>query len=157
MRQRLWTTGATVGARDAHVCRDRQPWCGEAVMIVDVAELAAIRACHGDAVGEQATRAVADCLGHRLRADDRLALLREDEFLMVLGGTPAQAVPALAQRLRTDVAALRLSLAGRIWTLTCTIGAATRGTRPCGLEALVRAADGDLDRARRESPGRLPA
>lgn len=101
------------------------------------------------------TRAVAECLQRRLRRDDRLALLRDDEFLVVLTGAPGDAVPVLAARLREDVQALRLSLAGNLWSLRCTIGAASRGSRPCGLEGLVRAADADLDRARREGGRRL--
>jgi diguanylate cyclase (GGDEF)-like protein len=135
--------------------RARRAPCGDAVLIVDVDQFAAIRQRHGAAAAEQVTRAVAECLQRRLRPEDRLALLREDEFLVVLSGASGEAVPVLAARLRDDVQALRLSLAGSLWSLSCTIGAASRGSRPCGLEGLVRAADADLDRARREGARRL--
>ena len=155
MLQRLWTTGVGGVAPDAAAHRKRLSHCGEAVLIVDVDQFGAIRRRHGAAAAEQVTRAVAECLQRRLRPDDRLALLRDDEFLVVLSGAPRESVPSLAARLRDDVQALRLSIAGSIWSLTCTIGAAARGSRPCGLEALVRAADADLDRARRGDARRI--
>jgi diguanylate cyclase (GGDEF)-like protein len=142
-------TGVKGVAFDAAAHRERRAHGGEAVLIVDVDQFGAIRGHHGPAAAEQVTRAVAECLQRRLRRDDRLALLRDDEFLAVLSGAPREAVPSLVARLREDVHALRLAIAGTIWSLTCTIGAASRGSRPCGLEALVRAADADLDRERR--------
>ncbi len=157
MLQRLWTTGVEGVASEATGRRERLAHRGEAVLIVDVDQFGAIRGRHGAAAAEQVTRAVAECLQRRLRRDDRLALLRDDEFLVVLAGAPHDSVPALVARLRDDVQALRLAIAGSIWSLTCTIGAASRGSRPCGLEALVRAADADLDRARREGAGRIAA
>jgi diguanylate cyclase (GGDEF)-like protein len=152
--ERLWTTGVRGVACDAAAHRERVAHRGEAVLIVDVDQCGAIRACHGAAAAEQATRAVAQCLQRRLRRDDRLALLRDEEFLVVLAGAPEGSVAALVARLRADVQALRLAIAGSVWSLTCTIGAAARGTRPCALEALVRAADADLDRIRRETARR---
>jgi diguanylate cyclase len=133
--------------------RARSPGRGDAVLIVDVDQFAAIRAMHGSEAGEQVTRAVADCLRRRLRSDDRLALLREDEFLAVLPGASEDALPVIIERLREGVEGLRLALAGRVWTLSCTIGAAAAapGIKSFGLEGLVRAADTELHRARRAS------
>ena len=148
------TQPGETGARQA-----RRPGRGDAVVIVDVDQFSAIRAMHGTDAGEQVTRAVADCLRRRLRGDDRLALLREDEFLAVLPGTSEDALPVITERLREGVEGLRLALAGRVWTLTCTIGAAAAapGMKSVGLEGLVRAADTDLHRARRASIGSLDA
>jgi diguanylate cyclase (GGDEF)-like protein len=135
----------------------RRPGRGDAVVIVDVDQFSAIRAMHGSEAGEQVTRAVADCLRRRLRCDDRLALLREDEFLAVLPGASEDALPVITERLREGVEGLRLALAGRVWTLSCTIGAAAAapGMKSFGLEGLVRAADTELHRARRASIGSL--
>jgi diguanylate cyclase len=137
--------------------RVRRPGRGDAVVIVDVDQFSAIRAMHGTDAGEQVTRAVADCLRRRLRGDDRLALLREDEFLAVLPGASEDALPVITERLREGVEGLRLALAGRVWTLSCTIGAAAAapGMKSFGLEGLVRAADTELYRARRASIGCL--
>ncbi|HMS80366.1 MAG TPA: diguanylate cyclase, partial [Burkholderiaceae bacterium] len=73
---------------DASAHRERRIHCGEAVLIVDVDRFDAVRERHGTAAAEQVTRAVAQCLQRRLRSEDRLALLREDEFLVVLAGGP---------------------------------------------------------------------
>jgi diguanylate cyclase len=126
----------------------RRPFAGEAVVIVDVDQFAAIRARHGPLAGEQVTRAVADCLRRRLRREDRLALLRDDEFLAVLPGAPDITLPDITARIRAGIGALRLSLAGEIWDLSCTIGAAARGAQSRSLDGLVRAADSALHRAR---------
>jgi diguanylate cyclase len=130
------------------VAVQRRPGAGEAVVIVDVDQFAAIRARHGPVAGEQVTRAVAECLRRRLRRDDRLALLREDEFLAVLPGALDATLPDISARIRQGIAALRLSLAGEIWDLSCTIGAAARDAQSRSLEGLVRAADSALHRAR---------
>ncbi|MEI7443780.1 MAG: diguanylate cyclase [Burkholderiales bacterium] len=151
-------TPQTTSAADGAPPRlSRRAGSGDAVVIVDVDQFAAIRAMHGSEAGEQVTRAVADCLRRRLRSEDRLALLREDEFLAVLPGATEEMLPAITHRLRSGIEGLRLALAGRVWTLSCTIGAAaaTRGSRPCGLEGLVREADTELHRARRAAAGRL--
>jgi diguanylate cyclase (GGDEF)-like protein len=127
----------------------RRPWAGEAVVIIDVDQFAAIRARHGPIAGEQVTRAVADCLRRRLRRDDRIALLRDDEFLAVLPGALDVTLPDIAARIRDGIGALRLSLAGEIWDLSCTIGAAARTAQLRSLDGLVRAADSALHHARR--------
>lgn len=119
------------------------------MVILDVDQVPAIRTSHGVRVAEQVTRAVAETLRRRLRGGDRLALVREDEFLAVLSGVSAESVPAIAARLRDDVQGLRLALSGTEWTFSCAIGTAARDSRPCALESLVRAADSDLYRARR--------
>jgi diguanylate cyclase (GGDEF)-like protein len=150
---RLLRTGANGGSGDARGVQARGEHGGEAVVIVDVDQFPEIRARHGASGAEQVTRAVADALQRRLRGRDRLALLRDEEFLAVLAGVPAEAVGAIVERLRGDVQALRLALGGDVWRLSCTIGSAARQTRPCPLEALVRAADADLHRARRAQLG----
>jgi diguanylate cyclase (GGDEF)-like protein len=152
-QQASTSTGSVREAMGAHV---RRPGAGEAVVIVDVEQFAAIRAAHGAEAGEQVTRAVSDCLRRHLRAGDRLALLREDEFLAVLPGASDRTLPEIIARLREGIEGLRLALAGRVWSLSCTIGAAAAPTsRPCGLESLVRVADTELHRARRAAFGRL--
>jgi diguanylate cyclase (GGDEF)-like protein len=124
---------------------------GESVMIIDIDQSAAIRARHGSAAGEQLGQAVAECLRRRLRTGDRLALLREDEFLAVLPGAPCEELPAIEARLREGVRSMRLSIAGKEWQLSCTIGSACSNQlsgQSRRLESLVRLADAALHRAR---------
>jgi diguanylate cyclase (GGDEF)-like protein len=151
---RLFRTGGAGGVHGAGVMpRPRAPSRGEAVVILDVDQFAQIRARHGVHAGEAVTRAVAECLRRDLRTDDRLALLRDEEFLVVLAGTCEACLPGIERRLREGVQALRLALAGAVWTLSCTTGGAARGEASRSLEGLVRAADGALHLAKR-APGR---
>lgn len=143
-------TSADIPAPEQPLPR-KQSVAGDAVMIIDIDQSAAIRSRHGSAAGEQVTQAVAECLRRRLRAGDRLALVREDEFLAVLPGAPLVELPRIEARLREGVAALRLSLAGTEWRLTCTIGSAScqqMSEHSQRLESLVRMADAALHRAR---------
>ena len=136
-----------------HVSRTHRT--GEAVMIIDVDQSAAIRARHGSAAGEQLAQAVAETLRRRLRPGDRLALLREDEFMAVLPGAPGAELPRIESRLRDGVKAMRLSIAGREWQLSCTIGSASSqqlAEQSRRLDSLVRMADAALYRAKSESP-----
>ena len=146
---RLLQVGAqSTGRGGTAVVVSRRSRAGEAVVIVDVDQFAAIRARHGTFAGEEVTRAVADCLRRRLRREDRIALLRDDEFLAVLPGAIDASLPEIASRLREGIGSLRLSLAGEIWNLSCTIGAAARDAQSRSLDGLVRAADSALYRAR---------
>jgi GGDEF domain-containing protein len=82
-----------------------------------------------------------------LRPEDRLALLRDHDFMIVLRKVSRQTLQAICERLRSAVQALRLSLAGRVWALSCRIGqacAATDWPPGTGLEGLVREAESGL-------------
>jgi len=125
---------------------------GEAVLIVDVPPLSDIRARHGAGAAEQARRTVSDCLRRRLRPEDRIAPVRGDGFLAVLPGADDAALAAIAERIRSGVRGLRLSVGGDAWPLDCAVGGAARAARALCLEGLVRAADGALARERRARP-----
>ena len=148
-------TGAAGTGREA--TRQRLARDSEAVVIVDVDQFAAIRSRHGRPAAEQVTSAVADCLRRRLRAGDRLALLRDEEFLAVLQGAPEDMLPTIKARLCDGVSNLRIALAGEVWALTCTIGAAAHSAPRRGLDCLVRAADSSLHRARHLADASRPA
>jgi diguanylate cyclase (GGDEF)-like protein len=140
------------GAGGHHMPRAHR--IGESVMIIDVDQSAAIRARHGSAAGEQLAQAVAETLRRRLRPGDRLALLREDEFMAVLPGAQTADLPRIEARLRDGVKGMRLSIAGREWQLSCTIGSACSqqlAEQPRRLDSLVRIADAALYRAKTSS------
>lgn len=128
--------------------RSDAPRAGQAVVIVDVPVVADIRSRHGPVAAEQVTQMVADNLRRRLRDGDRLALLREDEFLAVIADADDAALESVVPRLRGAVQGTRVALAEDEWVLGCTLGAAARASTSCALDALVRAADIALYRAR---------
>lgn len=148
MGSRQWPSGAgSPGYGQAERRRDASP-AGQAVVIVDVPVFADIRGRHGPVAAEQVTQMVADNLRRRLRGADRLALLREDEFLAVIADADDAALESVVPRLRAAVQGTRVALAEDEWVLGCTLGAAARASGSCALDALVRAADIALYRAR---------
>jgi diguanylate cyclase (GGDEF)-like protein len=134
---------------------DRRPnAAGDSVMIVEIDQANAIRARHGSAACEQLAQAVAECLRRRLRGGDRVALLRDDEFLAILPGAPRHELAAIENRVRQAIDGLRLSIAGTEWRLSCTIGSASSSQLAESsrrLDSLVRLADTALQRNRARS------
>ena len=132
--------------------RSRRAHTGvESVVIIDIDQSTRIRAHHGTAAGEQLAQAVAESLRRRLRPGDRLALLRDDEFMAVLPGAHSEDLAGIEARLRQGIESMRLSIAGREWQLSCTMGSAcsTRlAEQSRRLESLVRLADTELARAK---------
>jgi len=122
---------------------------GPAVLVVRVDQAAELLQAHGKAAGEQLMLAVTSALQRRLRPHDRLALVRDDEFLLVLGGVTPQTVRRIEHRVAEAVRSLHLSMGGRMWALTCSIGmaCAPEGRFPMpSVQTLVREADADLHR-----------
>ena len=130
---------------------------GEAVVIVDVEQFAAIRQRHGDTAVDQVSLAVAERLRHLLRTQDRLALLGNESFMVVMPGVEVDALAQIQSRLSRGVASLRIALSGEHWRLSCLTGAAARGLQRTGLEGVVRAADNALHEARRRRAAQSPA
>ncbi len=148
-------TGDARGGQQTARWHERISGSGEAVLIVDIDQVAAIRARHGWVAAEAITRLVADCLKQRLRHADRLALLREDEFLAVLPGAAEPVLSRIEARLRAAVHQLRVPLHDDVWTLSCSMGAAARSSSALSLESLVRAADSALWSVKRNASSRL--
>jgi diguanylate cyclase (GGDEF)-like protein len=137
--------------------RPRRLSDGEAVVIVDVEQFAAIRQRHGDVAVDQVSLAVAEQLRHLLRPQDRLALLGNESFMAVMPGVDSDALPEIQSRLSSGVASLRIALSGEHWRLSCLTGAAARGLQRIGLDGVVRAADNALYEARRRRAAQSPA
>jgi diguanylate cyclase (GGDEF)-like protein len=120
---------------------------GPAIMVVRVDQADDIMRSQGQNAAEQLMLAITSTLQKRLRAQDRLALVRFDEFLLVLSGVTSASLNRIAQRLAAAIEGLRLSMAGKAWTLSCCIGMACAPEGrfpPPSLHELVREADADL-------------
>lgn len=80
----------------------------------------------GHAAGDQALRAVADCLRSCLREQDTLARTGGDEFVALLPRTCAAAAFELAERMRGCLQELDLGLVDRTARITGSFGVAER-------------------------------
>jgi GGDEF domain-containing protein len=123
------------------------------VVILQVEQAGDIHQTHDGRFSDQLHAVISGALRRCLRLEDRLAMLREHDFMIVLRNVSARTLRAICQRVRDAVQALRLSLAGRLWALSCRIGLACAPTGwPPGptLEWLVREAEDSLRTARIE-------
>jgi diguanylate cyclase (GGDEF)-like protein len=122
--------------------RQRRPL---AALYIDIDDFKGLNDREGHARGDEALAAVANALARTLRAVDAAARLGGDEFCVLLPDTDGEQAAAVAGRLHERVRAT--------CPVTISIGIATleSGDVP-GPTALVRRADADMYRNKRQRP-----
>lgn len=116
-----------------------------ALFMVDLDEFKRVNDTHGHETGDRALQGVAARLRENLREVDLLARLGGEEFGILLPNTGASGALELSERLRR---AFETELPGAGVTLTLSIGVAAFGKEAADLDALLRAADNALYRAK---------
>jgi diguanylate cyclase (GGDEF)-like protein/PAS domain S-box-containing protein len=94
------------------------------VLMIDLDEFKHVNDLHGHAAGDDVLREVAQGMRPGLRDDDVLARYGGDEFCVLLPNTLPEAGAAVAERLRSAVAAARYAPDGHT-TVTVSVGLAT--------------------------------
>ena len=126
-----------------------------AVMMVDVDHFKAINDRHGHTAGDLSLQAVAAILLRNLRISDYAFRYGGEEFLLVIVETHAQGAEAVAERIREQVAAETIGLAGGgSVKLTVSIGVALHTGHP-DYAHIIEAADRALYRAKRHGRNRV--
>ena len=127
-----------------------------AVFMVDIDHFKRINDGFGHDIGDRVIRALAHCLAGAIRHEDYAFRYGGEEFLLLMPGVEAAAMPARAQTLLEAVRRLDLSGAGvPLGGITVSIGAAAlpeHGRLPADLvraadEAMYRAKQGGRDRS----------
>jgi diguanylate cyclase (GGDEF)-like protein len=123
-----------------------------AVIVVDLDGLREVNDVLGHAAGDDLLRAAADRLAVNVRANDTVARLDGDEFVVLLPGLEdEQAAVAVAERVLTELHR-PLQLAGVALSIRASAGVAiTDGLD--GLDGVLRRADQALIRAKRDGGG----
>lgn len=146
----------------AQAARYGQPLC---VLMVDADHFKRVNDTHGHDVGDEVLRRLAATLRQELREGDVLARFGGEEFAVLLPNTALAEAQQVAERLRTAVVRQRLDLTnGAHVRFTISIGIAPCEGRAGDLNALLKAADTALYRAKAEgrdcvriaSPSALP-
>lgn len=133
--------------------RKRSSGCS-GVLMVKVEQAEEILKAHGATAAGQLMLAINSALVRRLRSEDRVALVRDDGLLVVLPGVTAKTIRRIEQRVEQAIRDFRLSVAGRLWSLTALIGVASspEGRLPgLSVPSLARLADDDLHRVSRKA------
>jgi diguanylate cyclase (GGDEF)-like protein/PAS domain S-box-containing protein len=96
-----------------------------AVLMLDIDHFKSINDRHGHPAGDAVLRALVQACKAALRSVDTVARWGGEEFLLVLPGTGSAAAMSVAERLRAEIAAMRVAIpGGASISLTASIGVA---------------------------------
>lgn len=135
--------------------RARKDGTGVALLLFDLDYFKTINDQEGHQAGDAVLRATASAVRTCLRPADLLGRLGGEEFAAVLPHTPANATPALAERVRTLIASTRFSHKDRELRATASMGVAHFPQDGDTLDALLERADAALYRAKRLGRNRV--
>jgi two-component system, cell cycle response regulator len=134
------------------------------LILVDLDHFKHVNDAHGHLTGDRVLREVSSALRHCVRDTDLLARYGGEEFAVLLPCTSISGSLTVAERIWRDVAALRVPLEGpaeggqegAVLQLTASVGVSALPQRTLtSAEALFRAADEALYRAKREGRNRV--
>jgi diguanylate cyclase (GGDEF)-like protein/hemerythrin-like metal-binding protein len=112
-----------------------------ACLMIDADHLKPVNDAYGHEAGDEVLRSVAAQVQDSIRTDDIVCRLGGDEFLVILPSTGPEGARELAEKIRQDVASLRVDTGQGEWRGSVSIGIAVRDTSMDGPEDLIRAAD----------------
>ncbi|HEY8431828.1 MAG TPA: GGDEF domain-containing protein [Sandaracinaceae bacterium] len=127
-----------------------------ALLMIDLDHFKRVNDRHGHQAGDAVLRVVVAELRAMLRPEDVLVRYGGEELCVLARGLDVESAKALAERLRSGVAGLRIPVVGADLRITVSVGiAVTDGTNdPPTVSALVERADRALYRAKRAGRNR---
>lgn len=130
------------------------------LMILDLDHFKQVNDDHGHLAGDQVLREVKSTIEHLLRLPDILARYGGEEFCVLAPATDAAGGAVLAERVRSGIERLSITLAGRsLQPVTASIGLAclATGESDAGIDELLARADAALYQAKRAGRNRVVA
>lgn len=126
-----------------------------ACMVIDVDEFKQINDTHGHDVGDAMLRQAADALKAGLRAQDVVARIGGDEFLVICPDTALDAALACAERVRLSVSSTPVVAGTLQLKASVSIGVAMRDSGMANADALVKRADQGVYIAKQKGRNRI--
>jgi diguanylate cyclase (GGDEF)-like protein/PAS domain S-box-containing protein len=126
-----------------------------AMLMLDIDHFKQINDTHGHATGDQAIRALAQCMRQVLRTSDWPARWGGEEFAILMPETALAGAALLAERLRAELAALEIATPGGPLRFTVSAGVAARTDDDRHFMALMERADAALYAAKHGGRNRV--
>jgi diguanylate cyclase (GGDEF)-like protein len=125
------------------------------VMLLDIDKFKQVNDTQGHAHGDKVLKALAAILQQSIRQGDVLARWGGEEFIVFLPETSLQEAIALAERLRTSIAEMRIPHATGETLVTASVGVAQRQAHQRTLDALIASADAYLYQSKQQGRNRV--
>jgi diguanylate cyclase (GGDEF)-like protein len=126
-----------------------------AVAMLDIDYFKQLNDTHGHDAGDQVLRAVAEAIRDALRESDLVCRFGGEEFTVLLPATKPEHAPGKVQAVCDGIRAMRIAYHGAELRVTLSAGVAMAPRDGISAEAVVRAADAALYRAKREGRDRV--
>jgi diguanylate cyclase (GGDEF)-like protein len=123
------------------------------ILLFDIDDFKLVNDTAGHLCGDMVLEGVGRAVQRVVRASDVCCRIGGDEFLIVLPDTPSEGAMRVAEKVREQIASLRLDHSGP-QTVSVSVGYTTSEHGETDGLALVRRADGALYRAKREGRNR---
>lgn len=131
---------------EERACRSRTRTC---MLMMDIDHFKQVNDVYGHDAGDAVLVALAAALQKEVRVVDRMARMGGEEFALLMPDTPVEGGWKVAERLRLQVAALRIPIpAGRNIPITVSIGLTVVCLCETGVDAALKQADDALYQAK---------
>ncbi|MFW6641821.1 GGDEF domain-containing protein [Nocardiopsis algeriensis] len=145
-----WEQEASVEIARARSTRGRA-----AVLIVDIDHFKRVNDTHGHLFGDQVLLGVATTIAQQLRQSDLLGRFGGEEFVVLLPGSDTGEAWQAAERLRSQVGSMEITVDNVPVSVTISVGVAVVGEHGNDLVELLTAADLALYRAKETGRNRV--
>jgi diguanylate cyclase (GGDEF)-like protein/PAS domain S-box-containing protein len=145
----LWNRSAILDSLHKELERSRRQGAALSVLMADIDHFKLVNDQFGHLAGDAVLRQVSNMISASVRPYDSVGRYGGEEFLLVLPGCDAQNAGQMAERLRAKISAEPIATAEGAFAITMSFGAAsTDGQGETSVDALIRAADEALYRAK---------
>ena len=110
-------------------------------MMIDADGFKGINDSYGHEAGDEVLRQLSLSLKEAVRTDDMVCRLGGDEFLIVCANTPLDGALRTAEKVRSEVANLRVAAGTGAWQGSISVGVAVRQPDMLNIEDLLKTAD----------------
>ena len=144
----VWNRSAILDALARERQRNVRDGASLSIAIIDLDHFKKVNDTHGHQAGDGVLREAAQRIRRAIRPYDALGRYGGEEFLVVLPGCGAAEAREIAERIRLQICATAILAGDSSLELTASLGVAGAAGREIDIDALIRAADDALYRAK---------